>query len=268
MDKRALKILSNYNLLEPSKTSDDDFQYAKSKGYMFEPLKQSHDEALEMAFSEFSKCTKKNVTDLFLASLSTHRLEWRAGLPAYAYMRACPKHQYQRDLSDFCCKLCATIKEQIVDFSYINKMIFGYGGFVTDPVLKDVAFMLKQHNKLEVIEPTAQDFKIFNSILQILKNAEADDSPSKIQKKLRTIKGFKSVEYQRRILLETLGYCSILETEKHKGLLHKQNFRNFGLGPHRPRSDWHYPVGWWKGKDGVNQAALEFWFGEYTEVDF
>ena len=35
---------------------------------------------------------------------------------------------------------------------------------------------------------------------------------------------------------------------------------------HKHSSDWLYPVDWWKGRDGINQDALKFWFGEYEDL--
>ena len=38
---------------------------------------------------------------------------------------------------------------------------------------------------------------------------------------------------------------------------------NMGVAPRKTHSsDWRYPVDFWLGKDGLNRAALEFWFGE------
>ncbi|GMX65755.1 hypothetical protein Elgi_50260 [Paenibacillus elgii] len=42
---------------------------------------------------------------------------------------------------------------------------------------------------------------------------------------------------------------------------------NLGLAPRfRHSSDWLYPVDWWKGEDGINKEALQFWCGEYPEL--
>ena len=263
IDKKALKILSEYNVLEPDDTPEDDFRYARDKGLMFDPLKQTHEEALSIAFNEFSKCTKKETTDLFLASLSAFRLDWRAGFSAYVYIRTCPKHAFE---GHYNCTVCSSVKEEVVDFSFINQLRFSIGGFVGEGSLYQIAFMLKQHNYLQSVLPSTKDFDIFKSIIGILKNANENDSPRIIQKEIRNIKGFKSNEEQRRSLLETLGFCSILETEKHKGFLHQ--FINLGFAPYRPRSNWQYPVDWWTGKDGINQEALKFWFGDYEPLNY
>ncbi len=84
--------------------------------------------------------------------------------------------------------------------------------------------------------------------------------------KIGNIRGFKSNTEQRQALLETLGYCSILETKEHKGLL--EHYTNCASTPRKTHSsDWNYPVDFWSGKDGINKQAFRFWFEEYKELE-
>ncbi|GAB0168347.1 hypothetical protein LSPCS325_17840 [Lysinibacillus sp. CTST325] len=261
-DDKALKILLNYSLLNPEKTSEEDFQYAKTAGYTFDKILQTHNEAIENAMFEMRKCNKGFAVDLFLASLSTQRLDWRSGLPVFVIMRQFPTHNFKSDFIS--CEKCANNAEDLVDLTFINKIRFGHGGVISGNIY-DFSFILQQHNKLPHIKPTKKDFDIFQFIIEIIRNTESNDTPFKVQKKIRKIEGFKSNEEQRKALLETLGFCSILETEEHKGFLHQ--FINLGLAPRsRYSSDWLYPFDWWKGSDGINQNALKFWFGGYEEL--
>ncbi|WP_285400084.1 hypothetical protein [Lysinibacillus sp. fls2-241-R2A-57] len=259
---RALKILLNYSLLNPEKTSEEDFQYAKTAGYIFDKIFQTHNEAIENAMFEMKQCTKRFTVDLFLASLSNQRLDWRSGLPVYVIMRQCPIHDFKSDFIS--CEICANNAEDLVDLTFINKIRFSHGGIISGNIF-DFSFILHQHNKLPHVKPTIKDFDIFQSVIEIIKDVESNDSPSKVQKKIGKIEGFKSNAEQRKAFLETLGFCSILETEEHKGFLHQ--FINLGLAPRsRHSSDWLYPVDWWKGRDRINQDALKYWFGEYEEL--
>lgn len=262
LNKKALKILLEYDLLNPDKTEKEDFEFAKDAGYMFDRITQTHDETIEFALQELNKCEKKNMTDLFLSSLSSGRLDWRIGLSAYNILRMFPKHFIESNGVN--CIICSSKSYELVDFSFINSIRFNIGGIISGRIYH-LAFILQQHNKLPHVKPTKKDFDIFQSIIEIVRNAESNDSPSKVQKKIGKVEGFKSNAEQRKALLETLGFCSILETEEHKGFLHQ--FINLGLAPRsRHSSDWLYPVDWWKGRDGINIDALKFWFGEYEEL--
>jgi hypothetical protein len=268
MKDRALQILLDYDVIEPKETSKEDFKYAKEAGYMFDNIKQTHDETIDIAFQELEKCDKKQITNLFLSSLSTHNLNWRIGLPTFAIMQTFPKHKFTRyknkDFSQTHCEICGSVNTETVDFNFINQIRFSEGGIIGDEIY-DFAFLLLQHNKLPNVKPNSEDFRIFNEMMNLIVQSPDEEKPNSLQKKLKTVKGFKSNEEERRRLLETLGFCSILETEQHKGFL--SNFTNLGLAPRNGRSsDWKYPVDWWKGKDGINIKAFNFWFSDYNEL--
>lgn len=262
IDKKALKILLSYDLLSPEKTAKEDLEYAKRVGLMFDKVELTHDEAIQLAISELKNCDKKHITNLFLASLSTNRLDWRAGLSAYSIMRVFPNHSFQGN--GRYCENCSDLYKDAVDLSFINGTRFEVGGIISGTIY-DFHFMLSQHNKLPDQKPNERDFALFRSILHTLENAATNDGPSKLEKEIKKIDGFTSTKESRKALLETLGFCSILETDEHRGFLHR--FTNLGLAPRfRHSSDWLYPVDWWKGKEGINREALHFWFGDYGEL--
>ena len=136
-----------------------------------------------------------------------------------------------------------------------------------DPNILTLYYYLLQTNRTEFVKPTESDFRIFSEILTILLAADEKDTVKKtVQLKIGKIKGFKSTTEQRKALLETLGYCSILETNEHKGFLKK--YTNLASAPRKTHSsDWNYPVDFWLGKDGINKDAFKFWFGEYKELE-
>lgn len=266
IDEKALSILKSYNFLKPTSISEDDFEYAKKAGLMFEAAMQTHESAQEEVFKELSICNKKNITDLFLASLSSNRLDWRIGLPVYAIMQTFPMHIFEPASSELLnqCSLCCSNPREILQLSFFSQIRFFVGGAVCCDIY-EYAFVLKQNNLLHLVKPEQKDFAIFSNILYILKNADTKDTPSKLLKKLK-VKGFKANEEQKKALLDTLGYCSILETKEHKGFLTK--YTNLGVTPRKSRSsDFHYPVDWWTGADGINTTAFKFWFENYPELE-
>ena len=82
MDKKAKKIL--FNTYWSSKgwkdesercTSQEDFEYAKQKGLMFDRITISHDECVKKVVKLANSITQEQVAKAFLCSLSTRRLE-------------------------------------------------------------------------------------------------------------------------------------------------------------------------------------------------
>jgi len=75
----------------------------------------------------------------------------------------------------------------------------------------------------------------------------------------------KFAELALQRLLEIMGYLSILHTEKYRGSFYEFNE---GCTPRSSRSsDWNYPVDFWRGKNGIDKIAFQYWFGEYDELE-
>ena len=208
IDNKALSILKKYNVINPGETSSEDFIYAKEAGYMFDNTHQTHDEAIDIILSEAMKTNKSRITSQFLSSLSTNRLDWRAGLSVYVIAKSLPKHMFDSGESGSCA-ICGAKQMEFVDFSFANLIRYALGGIVGGNIYQ-MAFILQEQNKLPDLKPTRDDFAIFNAMFEVIKNADCNDGPAQVQKGIGRIKGFKSNKEQRKSLLETLGFCSIL----------------------------------------------------------
>ncbi|WP_298507196.1 hypothetical protein [uncultured Maribacter sp.] len=247
----------------------------------------THDELIERIFQEYKESDKTKYTSLFLSSFSKNKLSFRSGLPVFAIMQSFPKHSFtvsedsvpnkslfdkmsEEDkkfvISRTPCKYCASLKKVNYRKDFILDCFLEIGGLIGTDIQHYYCY-LSESNKLEVIQPTESDFRIFSEILTILLDANEKDTVKKtIQSKIGKIKGFKSDAEQRQALLETLGYCSILETSEHKGFL--EHYTNFASAPKKTHSsDWKYPVDFWLGKDGINKEAFKFWFEEYPQLE-
>ncbi len=284
VDPRALKILLKYNVaaagylargfpldakqkeyVEKHDTSPEDLDYAKQHGLAFDFVEMAHDEAVRRCFESYALLKKKHVTDAFLASLSGNRLDWRSGLSSYAIMQTMPKHSFKETKAKFC-GICSgpEIKKRL-DLTGLNQERFGFGSLVGHKTPYELQFFLRQHSRIGSIRPEPEDFSIFNRIIGFIKALDEKAAPNEVKKGLKTVKGFKGNLEQARCFLEILGFCGILETEKHKGYL--TNYTNPGLAPAKThRSDWAYPVDFWTAKDGINREAFNFWFGDYKEI--
>jgi len=238
---------------------------------ILEAKEYTHDELIEMVFKQYHLSDKNKLVSLFLSSFSTHKLEWRSSLPVYAIMQTFPKHnltlRYGLTSELANCRICSAPAHTELDdewINIINDCFYKVGGVINR--LFYYQFFLNESNKMDPQQPIGEDFRIFSEIIDILLDADEKDTVKKIiSSKINKIKGFKSNAAQRQVLLETLGYCSILETPKHKGLL--KQYININTTPRKTHSsDWNYPVDFWLGKNGINKEAFKFWFGSYPEL--
>ncbi len=286
VDQKALKLLSKYNSLSQAYarsdvplqayeqswldlrgvTSDEQFAYLKEQGLAFDPVTMEHDEAVQRCIAYAKQCRKSHVTDLFLSSFSGGRLDYRSGLAPFAMMQSMPHHDFTQSSAPRFCAVCSgydICREVNATDLNVDRHTFGSIGLQKTPFV--IQFYLAQHLQLARQAPAAEDFRIFNAILDTLRSLEAEVKPRDVHRFLRKIDGFKATVHQCRVLLEALGIAGILETEKHKGYL--THYTNPGLAPSKShKSDWAYPVDFWTGADDLNQKALAFWFGAYPEI--
>lgn len=240
--------------------------------------KCSHDRSIDELFLQYDKCRndKDKIVTFFLASLSTHNLLWRAFLPAFAIARTYPRHYFEtpsneNEVGNERCIICAAksyvgINHELYDkLLNISEKFGGLGVFIG---IEQCIVMLTEFNKLsnEVVNPNEEDFRIFSEIMAILTNASVSDS-IKIEtiQKIKRIRNFNTNKYQTKTILETLGFCGIMETEKYKSPYNQ--YVNLGLAPKKSHnSEWEYPVDFWTPADGINRDAFKFWFGNYPQL--
>src|SRR5579884_1814516 len=131
----------------PYETPPEDLAYAIQSGYMFPSQKLSHDEAVARARRAVQAISMQKVGDVFLASLTTRRLEWRSALGNYAVAKQLPDHTFMGD--EKWCQVCYAYKEQEADWNVLNFERYKWGGVRHDHVAY-AAFDLEQLSLWEI----------------------------------------------------------------------------------------------------------------------
>lgn len=282
VDQRALRTLFQYEkhwrnqwvsgLSNPA-PAPDDVEYAKRAGYMFDAFDATHDETVAWLVRSFKKVTKEDATDGFLASLSSRRLEWRSALGSFAVGRTFPIHPHSEagrpagSAGGYCrvCEFCGgPTYISSVDPNILNTMRFSWGGGASSGTAPTYpGFDLEQFALIPKPSPVEADFVIMRAILDFIREVPVTARLSELQKGIARCLASNNIE--QRTLLETLGFCGILETPEHPGFLH--TYTPYDDRCHASaRGDWAYPVEFWRGKHGINEHALQFWFGAYRGV--
>lgn len=264
---KALKILMKYDPQarrategKDTTTRDQDFEQMASAGLAFPKVALTHDEAVEACFKAYRPDDRGKYANLFAAGLGARRPEWRSGLGAFALMQSMPRHKFQPNHAGVCEVCSGHARADQLDLTFLNQIRFAVGGFVLAMRPYEIQFFLRQQNLLDDIEPTDTDRRLLNAILDAARNASPSTTPLVLTKLLKKSDSPKLTNDQWRSLIETMGLCGILQPAEHPGYL--SHFTNPGLAPHKTRSsDWAYPVDFWTGADGVNESAVDFWFG-------
>lgn len=272
-DKRALKILfdtywssigwKTTGWETTPKTPPDDFAYAKASGYMFDPVELSHDATIDWLFSSFEQVNLEEVIKAFLASLSSRRLHLRSALGSYAIARKFPRHSFTGENRCEVCGLYNSTENEKDDLNVLNFERYKWGGVRhLDPLY--IAFDLKLFKTVEIAEPTDDDRKILKEIVRTARNLNSEARVRDLEKALAPV--IKSNQAEREVLIQILSYCGILHPKEHPGFFHSFIKDSDRTLPPVSKIDWNYPACWWRGKDGINDDALKYYFGSHSNV--
>jgi hypothetical protein len=224
----------------------------------------THDQVVSWLLRVRGAVTRKEATDAFLASLGSRRLDWRSALGSLAVARHFPNHRHPGGAARIC-PTCGSLggraDDVAGDLSVLNFERFKWGG-VRHPCPVYMALDLKLFAKAEKPVPQAEDLAIMGRIIEAVRGMPPDARLDQLQRAVG--EHLSSSKDERRMLLQILGYCGILQNPEHPGFL--EEFREYSGRHCTGRGDWSYPVEHWRGRHGVNEQGLRFWFGSYAEL--
>ena len=257
-DKKALKLLfkrfwSSKGWTDTYLTKEE-LDYAKAAGVMFEQRKFSHDDVIQQINTAVSGLSLEDIASQFVASLSSRRLDLRSALGSFMVGRHLLTHKFIAE-ENYCAYCEAANKEQEAeDLNVLNFERFKWGGVRhLDPIY--IAFDLEQYIKADKLVPTIEDYEILNKIFSIVEAFPVEGNIRTLEKAISKI--LKSNKEEREVLLQILGFCSILATDEHPGFIDRFIPFNEREEASHSKNDWSYPVCWWKGKHGLNRSAVK-----------
>ena len=262
-DKKAVRILyntfwSSAGWKKDRELSPEDFAYAKSKGLMFDPRTIRHDEMIQAARAMVGEVRHESVANAFVASLSTRELAYRSALGSFAVTRWLLAHSYGEARFRYSCTICGDASEhELENLSVLNFERLKWGG-VRHLKPYYAWFDLAEFRKLPPPQPTATDRDTLKRVLDIASSQPADARPVDLEKAISGL--FPSSKDERRNVLQILGYCGVLQPAGHPTFF--QSYANMvdRAQPVEHKNDWNFPILWWRGRDGVNSKAVEFYF--------
>ncbi len=245
MDKKAKDILFKTYWTSAGwisdanrKTDIADFEYAKEKGLMFDPLTISKSELFTRLQGIVQTISLKKITDAFLSSLTNKRLDWRSGLGSYSNAK---RLLTETNVDDYYYGFGTNEDLNILNFERIK-----WGGVRHDNGLYNWLDLTLLNNE-NVTPPTEQDIQIMQLILDVIRNSANGETPSKLRDRLKEV--FKTSKDERHVIMEILGCADILKPLSHD---RKEP------GKH----DWTFVLHW-RGEDKYNKENIRKYFGEY-----
>lgn len=242
--------------------SKEDFEYAKNEGYMFDyPTYETHDNSLKKVNDLLTKINVAEVSNAFLYSLSTRKLEYRSVLGSLFFAKAIPKHEidigYGQTRKNHCYLCgwdvwhkCPNQYEINHGLNVLNFERYKFGG-VRHTSLNYVLFDLEQFLKLPKTLPTDEDRNILEKILDCVNKLNSKDKAGKLRDLILKEKIFKTNKNEVSIILNILGICGILSSKEFPS--YEEKFVNeYYRDPIEHKNDFAYPINRWCASDGIN----------------
>lgn len=233
----------------------DEFEIAKAAGYMFDPSVSTHEEAVTRAINVVDLIDARDVAHAFVASLASRRLEYRSALGSYAFARLLPYHE-PVEFRGYLCGICGDpIKDQHVDWNLLNFVRIKWGGMGHGQP-SYMAFDLDRFTELKEMIPTREDWEIVQRILRIAATQDPKARPDHLERAIN--KTVPSNRHERRVLLQILGFAGILRPRIAIPMFDRfMPFTERGT-----ETELAYPFSAWRGVDGIDRDAVQFWFPE------
>lgn len=235
----------------------ENFEYAKAKGLMFDPISIHHDECVASLKRVVEGITKEHLVAAFLSSLSTRALYLRSAISSWVFAKELSSHDFSQYIDScgntnltYLCGICKQTNMSCSesykneDLNVLNFERIKWGGIRLNHVLYCL-FDLEQFTKLEKMMPTEEDYTILKRILKTIESIPAHNGPRQLEQALKCI--FKSSKDERDVVIEILACIGILQARSD----------------HRPmrggKNDWHFAENW-RGEDGFNKEAIQCYF--------
>ena len=271
MDKKAAKtLMSTFWGSGGWKTtsapfSGDEFEYAKSKSVMFDPLTITHDEIVTRLHEiHQDNSIKQRVVSAFLHSLSTKKVYLRSALSSWALTATLPLHTYEErravHANTSSCGDCNFLRIQSdnsysnVDLNVLNFERVKWGGVRHNSLiycLMDLELLLS--DKEEAYDVTNADVDILVNMLEAAQSCEPHESARSLEKKWKGL--LPSSKQERDAILEIWGASS---------LLIPQDTPRKARGAY---SDFQFAATW-QGDDGYSADAVNSYFGSYLPQSY
>ncbi len=233
-----------------------EFDYAKQAGVMFDPIDLEHDAVIRRAIEIQKQIRVEDVGNAFLASLSSRRMDWRSALGSFAAIVHLPAHTFRHRKKWQTCAVCGEYpNSKSEDLNILSFERLKWGGVRHDQ--PSYAMLdLEWFTSRPAPKPTDEDLKIFRSVIDRISQLDFTARPRDIENCIMGL--FPSNKNERRAFIAIFGMAGILiprnlpawgEYPFHSERKHPSN-----------KNDWHYPVLWWTGEDGINLDAIKYWF--------
>lgn len=278
MDDKLLKIIKkvlknneydadrNISVYSSGNLSEKDKRYLDNSGFEInQPILYTHDEIVDnlLKLSKSENFSMERMIKSFVASMISYP---RGDMPIFSYLYATKlqKHKINsREYKDKLCLYCGAVPK-----SWGDKVIILYNLYAGRKWNNIFGYYvdLEEFRTLEPVEPTIEDWDIFNQLIELIDSADEKESVSKLEKRIISEKLFERGKCRIRGILFGLSMLGVMPSMTLKpiydGFITMEDlFNSPQVGSHR--SDIEPPLNGWKGNLGIDRVRLSEIFDDF-----
>lgn len=222
-----------------------------------------HDDLVSAAVAAARATDPAAVTAAWVASLTTRDLPARSAFGSLAVLRHLPGHPFTPSarFHPSRCGVCGLAES--TDGPEPER-VAGYPFQVRHTDVEYALADLATFPDRAVPVPTAADTACLRAILDAVRALAPTAGLAELRQALTGL--FRSNKHQRTILLEQLGYAGILcpaDQRHYAGGFVPYDDAESRQPPEYYKREWAYPIRFWTGADGVDEALVRKHFGAH-----
>lgn len=268
VDQKSLHILFNSSndfddeyggWIDTDDTPASDVAYAVQNGAVQAQFDITPRALLKRLLKSRDKIDQHSVANAFVASLESNRPDHRSILGTYACFLGTDEQQLITALESKAG--VEGLTNQRGKFTVFPHRVMPHLYWRSNCMSHDCAVTalleFDLFRKQSISEPSPAAIAILNDALDAIRRLPRSAQLKDLVNAVKVIKGNK---HDRQHILEMLAYCDVLKP-KTKFLGRYRRLESCRLPNHHYKADWRYPCCWWTGSAGVNDKAVDFWFG-------
>ena len=244
----------------------EEYAYLLESGYSInEVIYYTHNQCVEKYKSllQSNNISLENCLLAFVCGFNSFP-RGRQPILSYLFARAVPLHVYEDDRP---CPICSIKKDNWIQKS--EEIFRLYYGYAWNEIWEEYVIDLEEFSKLPSCIPTDKDIQIFRSVIEHIRNAPIDETPGKLEQRIKISKIIPGYEkFRFRGQLTALAELGIMPNAYVKPLY--DGFTSFAERcemnkkvTHSFRSDVILPLLGWHGSNPINEERLNELFGRF-----
>lgn len=267
MDKKALSLLRKSGRQELDAAQR---QYCMEKDVLWIPENMTHDECIRQIKELAARIPLEKAASAFLYSISSKNFQYRTALASLLWAKALPEHECEKKYcswnTDYDCSVCGAAFSAEKELTRFDMLRHSRERFFPQSKYMDVSCAgyvlndLHAFQRLPEVIYCDEDFRILNRIFGLAKEISPTN---KVNALLGLITADQSLHLTRADAFSILGVlssCGVFDTPEHKS--YASRFTRWDSCLFSAESDMYYPLNLWRGKHGINYAAIAPIFGQ------